>query len=132
MIMGLYAQKLGIPKEHIFYDTLAKHSTENIYYSYLIAKKKGFKKVGMATDGLQSIFLKKFLRKHFSSPIYILPIIKDSVDSYTALNITIDPAPAKKENFVSIDEGQNIFKRILKPGKSIDWSKHKDGKLPAL
>src|SRR5205085_10916069 len=25
VIMGLYAQKLGIPKEHIFYDTAARH-----------------------------------------------------------------------------------------------------------
>src|SRR5690606_27328958 len=30
-IMGLYAQQLGVPPEHIFYDTLAEHSTENIF-----------------------------------------------------------------------------------------------------
>ena len=36
IIMGLYAQKLGVPKEHIFYDTNARHSTENVYYSILL------------------------------------------------------------------------------------------------
>ena len=29
-IMGLYGEKLGIPAEHIFFDTLARHSTENV------------------------------------------------------------------------------------------------------
>src|SRR5690606_27635585 len=32
-IMALYAEELGIPKEHIFRDQRAEHSTENVYYS---------------------------------------------------------------------------------------------------
>ena len=38
IIMGLYAEQLGVPKEHIFCETEARHSTENVYYSYLLAK----------------------------------------------------------------------------------------------
>ena len=44
-IMAEYGKALGIPEEHIFTDTNAEHSTENVYYSYLIAKKQGFKKI---------------------------------------------------------------------------------------
>jgi hypothetical protein len=130
--MGLYAEQLGIPKEHIYYDTLAKHSTENIYYSYLRAKDKGFKRIALATDGLQTFFLRRFIRTHFSSPIVRLPILKDSVDNYVHLNPVIDPASAKVENFVSLDKGQNIFKRIFNPDKNIDWGKYPNEKVPPL
>jgi len=39
-VMAKYAEALGIPKEHIFTDPRAEHTTENIYYSYQVAKKK--------------------------------------------------------------------------------------------
>ncbi len=132
VIMGLYAQQLGIPAEHIYYDTLARHSTENIYYSYLLARKKHFKTLALATDGLQTFFLRRFIRKHFPSPIYRLPTIQDSLNKYLVLEPTIQPEPARVNNFKSIDEGQNLFKRIIKPDRTIDWSKYKDGKLPPL
>ncbi|MEO6833888.1 MAG: YdcF family protein, partial [Chitinophagaceae bacterium] len=35
--MAIYAQALGIPSEHIYVDTLAEHSTENLYYGYELA-----------------------------------------------------------------------------------------------
>src|SRR6185369_3322646 len=44
-VMGLYAVALGIPKENIFTETKAEHSTENIYYSYYKAKQLGFKTI---------------------------------------------------------------------------------------
>src|SRR5690606_38309843 len=40
-IMALYAQSMGIPEEHIFSETRAEHSTENVYYSYRLAKEHG-------------------------------------------------------------------------------------------
>ena len=33
-IMALYAEAIGIPKERIYIETEAEHSTENIFYSY--------------------------------------------------------------------------------------------------
>lgn len=72
LIMGLYAQQLGIPAQHIFYDTLARHSVENVYYSYLIAKEQGFKIVAIATDPFQSIFLRNFTSTRLGTPIYHL------------------------------------------------------------
>ena len=38
-IMALYAAAIGIPKENIFTETKAEHSTENLYYVYLKSKK---------------------------------------------------------------------------------------------
>jgi uncharacterized SAM-binding protein YcdF (DUF218 family) len=132
VIMGLYAEKLGIPKAHIFYDTLARHSTENVYYSYLLAKRKGFKTLALASDGMQTFFLKRFIRKHFESPVYRLPTIQDSINRYLVLKPVIDPTPAKVDSFTSIDEGQNLFKRIFNPDRTIDWSKYKNEKVPRL
>ncbi len=53
-IMRLYAIELGIPKENIFAETKAEHSTENAYYSYKYGKKLGFNKMALASDPFQS------------------------------------------------------------------------------
>ncbi|NPA67471.1 MAG: YdcF family protein, partial [Chlorobi bacterium] len=53
-IMKLYAIKLGIPDSVIFTDTVAEHSTENLWYSFKLAKQKGFKKLALATDPVQN------------------------------------------------------------------------------
>lgn len=133
VIMGLYAQKLGIPKEHIFYDTQARHSTENVYYSYLIAKKKGFKKLALATDPFQSFLLKGFTRKRFSTPIYHLPFVTDSLAAYNHLNPQINPISAKVENFTPITEKESFWQRVRGTmGKDIRWSQYKNGKLAPL
>jgi len=58
IIMGLYAEQLGIPKSHIFYETKANHSTENVYYSYLLAQQEGFKSIALASDPFQSSLLR--------------------------------------------------------------------------
>ena len=49
-IMALYAVALGIPEENVFSETLAEHSTENVYYSYKKARKLGFERIALATD----------------------------------------------------------------------------------
>lgn len=133
IVMGLYARKLGIPKEHIFYDTMAKHSTENIYYSYLLAQKKGFKKIALATDPLQSFALRSFTRHRFTSPIYHIPFVRDSIKKYTYLNPEINPESARVSHFVSITKKQNFFQRFKGTiGKKIDWKQYAGKKLGPL
>ncbi|MBL7718678.1 MAG: YdcF family protein [Flavipsychrobacter sp.] len=135
-IMGLYAQKLGIPKEHIFYDTQARHSTENVYYSYLLAKKQGFKTLALATDPFQSSMLKGFTKRRFETPIYHLPFITDTLGAYNHLNPVLDKKeyePVKKKNFISITEIEGIFRRMGGTlGWQIDWDKHDGKKLERL
>jgi vancomycin permeability regulator SanA len=41
-IMALYGEELGVPSSAIFEDRRAQHSTENVYYGYLVAKKTRF------------------------------------------------------------------------------------------
>lgn len=120
-IMGLYAEQLMITPDHIFYDTRAEHSTENIYYSYQIAKEKGFKKIALATDPFQTKSLKRFIRK-FDFPIKLIPIIFDSLGTIDANNIYIDPSSAKEESFISIKERESFIKRIKGTfGQNIHW-----------
>jgi len=133
IIMGLYAEKLGVPRAHIFYETKANHSTENVYYSYLLAQKEGFRSIAFATDPFQSSMLRKFTRKRFATHIYHLPFVSDTVERYNNLNPTIDPTPARADNFVSITKKESFWQRLRGTmGKDIDWSQYKDGKVGPL
>ncbi len=133
IIMGLYGQKLGIPAEHMYYDTLALHSTENVYYSYLLAKQLGFKTIALATDPFQSFMLRGYTRRRFGTPIYHIPFVNDSIAAYRYVNPRINPRPAKVDSFVSITDKQSFFRRFRGTmGKDIDWSKYEGGKLEPL
>lgn len=121
-IMGLYAKELGIPAEHIFYETQAEHSVENIYYSYQIARKEGFKSIALGTDPVQSSLLKGFTRKRFQSPIQHIPIVFDSLKPYENLRPKIDAGSARKENFESITDRENFWQRTKGTlGSYIPW-----------
>ena len=124
-IMGLYAQKLGIPQEHIFYDTLAEHSTENVFYAYEVAKKEGFKTIALATDPFQSFLLKRFTRKRFRSPISHIPIVYDSI-SMNIKTPEIDSSAALLTPFSPLIERENFWKRSKGTrGKFIPWENKK-------
>ena len=133
-IMGLYAQALGVPAEHIFYDTLARHSTENVFYSYLVARENNFKTLALATDPFQSALLRKFTFTRFGTIMYHMPFVMDSVKKYNDLAPTIDPTPAKRtEAFSSITDEQSSFRRFFGTmGGDIDWSNYEGRKLPPL
>lgn len=132
-IMGLYAIRLGIPAAHIFYDTIAEHSTENIYYSYELARLEGFKSIALATDPFQSSLLKRFTRKRFATPITHLPFVRDSLQQYNYLSPEIDPSPAFKRQFKSIVERQGFWERLRGTrGKYIPFDIYSNGIVPAL
>lgn len=61
--MALYANKMGIPKEKIFIEPKAKHSSENVYYSLLIAEELGFKRIAIATDPIQGFLLTNYTER---------------------------------------------------------------------
>lgn len=134
IIMGLYAEKLGIPKEHIFYDTNARHSTENVYYSYLLAKEKGFKTVALGTDPyFQSPLLKSFTKRRFATYIHHLPFIVDTLKKYDNIEPMIDPESALVSDFQSIMHEENFRTRFRGTlGKDIDWTQYEEGRLGPL
>jgi uncharacterized SAM-binding protein YcdF (DUF218 family) len=114
MIMGLYANALGVPAEHIFYETRAEHSVENIYYSYKKAKALGFEKIALASDPFQTKTLSRFIRKRISPDIAMLPMIKDKLKMLepSMIDPIIDVDKAFDSNFISIKKRESFIKRL--------------------
>jgi len=130
-IMALYAQSMGIPEEHIFSETRAEHSTENVYYSYRLAKEHGFHHLALATDPFQAKSMRRFIKK-FDFPVLLLPFLSDTLEKQDLSEPTIEPGSAKKESFVSIVERESFFKRLKGTfGQNIRW-KEEDLKTKRL
>jgi hypothetical protein len=111
-IMKLYAVKLGIPDSIIYTDTIAQHSTENLWYSYKLAKQQDFESIALATDPFQCFMVHKFKNDHELN-IRALPIIFTQVDTFMNLKSPkIDPSSAYNPNFVSIEERESKLQQF--------------------
>jgi uncharacterized SAM-binding protein YcdF (DUF218 family) len=122
-IMALYAEALGIPKEHIYTEIKAEHTTENIYYSYKLAKKLGFNSVAMASDPFQTKLLRRYIRKKINDSIPVIPFVVDTlkVIEPNLINPTIDYQQAVKKDFISLTKRENHWKRWRGTrGKNVD------------
>lgn len=111
-VMALYAQQLGIPKQHIWVENQAEHSTENLYYSYRLAEQQGFKTIALATEVAQSSFIKSINDHRFKLQLDFIPIVYDTLATYTKEEPRIDQDAAIQPNFVSLVERENIWKRL--------------------
>ena len=132
-IMGLYAQQLGVPASHIFYETEAEHSTENIFYSYELARKQGFKTIALVTDPFQSAMTKGFTKRRFGTPIIHLPFLVDTLKKYNHADPLIEPSSAYKENFESILKREKYWRRLRGTlGAFIPWENKKRRKAKPL
>ncbi len=112
-IMALYAEALGIPKEHIYSEIKAEHSTENIYYSYKLAKKLGFKNIALASDPFQTKLLRKFIRKKVDPNIPVIPFVVDTLKIIepTMTDPPINYQQAFKEDFIPLKKRESFWKR---------------------
>ncbi|HRH66282.1 MAG TPA: YdcF family protein [Bacteroidia bacterium] len=122
-IMALYAEALGIPKENIFTEIKAEHSTENIFYSYKKAKKLGFKRIALASDPFQTKMLKRYSKKVLDPSIGLIPMVFDSLDA--AYPEKADPKihyqTAVNPDYKSIMERESFWKRFRGTrGKNVD------------
>ncbi len=123
-IMALYAETLGTPKESILIEDKAQHSTENIYNSYVMAKKLGYTKIAVASDPYQSNLLMRFTRRRFKLPIAHIPFKISILKEIDDVHPTIDPSSAKVENFKPITETQSFWYRLRGTrGKNIVFEK---------
>ena len=113
-VMALYAEAIGIPKEHIFSETKAEHSTENLYYGYYKSKKLGFNKIALATDPFQSKQLRSFAKRRLSERVDVIPMVFDTlkVMEPSMTDPVIDYQKAFNKDFVSITERQSSWKRF--------------------
>ena len=123
-IMGLYARGIGIPEENIFVEVQAEHSTENVYYSHKLAKKLGFRSVALATDPVQSMLLKRFVKRKVDD-IDIIPFVIEILkkNEEKMIDPIIDASLALKEDFISIVDRESKIKRFRGTlGKNINSS----------
>lgn len=121
-VMANYAIAMGVPEDIIFLESEAEHSTENVYYSYRIAKDKGFKNIALATDPYQLKKLRKFINK-YELPVSYLPIVFEKLIISEPMNPkNVDCEDAKVNDFVSIKERESFFTRFRGTlGNNIKW-----------
>lgn len=111
VIMKVIADSLGIPTGHTFSETKAEHSTENIYYSWKLAKRMGFQKIALATDPYQSRMLRSFVRE-YCPEVNAIPIVFDLLDMDGITLPSIDTTTAFVPNFVSLTEREGFWQRL--------------------
>lgn len=109
-VMRLFAIQLGIKKENIFTETKAEHTTENLYYSYVMAKELKFKTIAFATQVAQASFMKPFKRK-FKLDLDFLPVM----DTLLPLNSNlkpIDESAAFIPGFIALKDREGVLKSL--------------------
>jgi uncharacterized SAM-binding protein YcdF (DUF218 family) len=113
-IMALYAEEIGIDRRHIFTETMAQHSTENVYYSYKKARKLGFSKIALASDPFQTKMLRGFIRKRLNDDVHVLPFIPDTLRLLEPImtDPEIDYNRAYVSNFRPLTEKQSWLERF--------------------
>lgn len=101
--MKIIADSLGIPSSHTFSEERALHSTENITYGLQMANSLGFKKVAVATDPYQSIFLSSMYEK-INPSLPFLPLSVDSINTFKKLLPQINVTAAFVQNFIPLEK----------------------------
>ncbi|MEO6315118.1 MAG: YdcF family protein [Chitinophagaceae bacterium] len=122
-IMALYAEAIGIPKTHVYAEIKAEHSTENIYYSYKLAKKLGFNSVALASDPFQTKLLRKYIRKKVDAAVPVIPFVVDTMKILEAAmtDPPIDYQQAFNPGFISLKKRESFRKRWRGTrGKNVD------------
>ena len=102
-VMALYAEKMGVPKEHIFIETKAEHTTENLYYSWRLAKKYGFRKIAFATDPFQSYKIAPYIER-LKLDVSLLPMVIPLMERMKMKDYSIEAHKAYTLKFISIEE----------------------------
>lgn len=111
-IMALMGEKIGIPKGHIFVESRAEHSTENMYFGYQMAKKMGFERIAIASDQYQSFMLSEVHERFKLYGLDFLPIKVSFMRSVDKSPIIINPQEAFVSDFVALPERQSFAERL--------------------
>jgi hypothetical protein len=121
-MMKQYAIAMGIPAEHVFVESKAEHSTENVWYGYLLAKKLGFKTIAVASDPFQSKLLYRFVKRR-TKGVEMFPALMDSTRIYSHESPTIEYKHLKVDSgFVPLPLRESKWKRLRGTwGKNINF-----------
>ena len=109
--MKIIADSLGIPSDHTFAETKAEHSTENVYYSWKMAKDMGFRKIALATDPFQAGLLRSFVKKYCPGVVPI-PLVQGVINLDKQVLPVIDTTSCYNKDFVSITERESFWQRF--------------------
>lgn len=63
---------MGIPPQHTFAETKAEHTVNNVDEGLKLARSLGFKRIAVATDPFQTLFLRRYIKQH-NLPLALLP-----------------------------------------------------------
>ena len=110
-IMKLYAIEFGVPAEDIIVEDKAQHSTENVWYSYKLAKLLGYEKISLSTDPFQTRMTYRFGKRKLKDLKY-LPVIFDTLKTLPHNVPLIAYQSYKIDNFISIIETQSFWYRL--------------------
>ena len=110
-VMRLLAMQIGIPEGHIFVETKAEHTTENLYYSNLLAEKLGFKSVAFATQPAQASYMKVFNRK-WDLHVEMLPVVTNCINASEVNFRLVDTVSTKIPNFIPLKERESFIKSL--------------------
>lgn len=121
-IMKQYAVALGVPEENIYVEGKAEHSTENIWYGFLLAKKLGFKTIALCSDPFQTRLLHRFGRKRTKS-MEFLPTVFDKLKTLPHDTPPIEYKHLKLDStFVPLTERESKWRRWRgTQGKNINF-----------
>ena len=121
-VMAEYAKAYGVPDSVIFVETEAEHSTENVFYSYYLAKKLGFKRIALATDPFQAKMVSRFIKKRLGGKVDILPFSIDVLRSQEQPDPQLNVDSLFIPDFVPITEKESFWTRFAGTrGKQIDY-----------
>lgn len=110
-VMRLLALEIGIKDENIFTEIKAEHTTENLYYSTILANELGFTCIAFATEPAQASFMKPFKRK-FKLQLDFLPIVTEFLNTQDVILNPVDESSAFVPDFVSLDKREHFIKRM--------------------
>jgi vancomycin permeability regulator SanA len=112
-VMAQYARALGIPAAHVFSEIRAEHSTENVWYSWKLANKLGFKSIALATDQFQTKQLRGFIVKSVDPSIDLIPFVADTLRKMEPdmIDPVIDYKQSEKKDFVSLKKRESLRMR---------------------
>ena len=121
-VMAEYGKVYGVPDSAIFLETKAEHSTENVFYSYHLAKRLGFDRVALATDPFQAKMLARFIKKRLDGKVDILPFSIDVLKTQEQPDPVLNVDSLLIDDFVPISERESFWTRFAGTrGKHIDY-----------
>jgi uncharacterized SAM-binding protein YcdF (DUF218 family) len=109
-VMKMIAEKIGVPSQHIFSEIQAEHSKENVYFGWLMARKLGFKKIALATDPYQALYLKAFVEKNMPD-MGILPLSIDSLKYFSPPVPQVDVSTVLVKDFIPLNKRKSFWSR---------------------